>query len=265
MDKITDQNYLREQQYRTSTKLADRINIHLQFSTNPYSWQRWVFDQLILKTEIRVLEVGCGRGDLWQGNRDRFPVSGSITLGDLSWGMVKEASRTLKGVSKISYLSLDLQRIPYQDDSFDIVIANHMLYHVPDLTIGLEEISRVLKPEGRLYATTIGLNHMRELGELIRLFRPEHPHRRTQSMSFVLENATEVLKETFKSAEVRLFEGDLLVTEVKPLMDYILSSWHLFEDEKGKVSDLETYLKDLMKKDGHFFITKSQGIAIANN
>ena len=64
---------------------------------------------------------------------------------------------------RFTFEKIDAQSIPYRTDSFDAVIANHMLYHIPDLGKTLSEIRRVLKPEGHLYATTVGLNHMAEL------------------------------------------------------------------------------------------------------
>ena len=58
---------------------------------------------------------------------------------------------------------MDAQDIPFEDDTFGCVVANHMLYHVPDLDKGLAEIRRVLKPGGKLYAATNGEAHMLEL------------------------------------------------------------------------------------------------------
>ena len=58
---------------------------------------------------------------------------------------------------------VDAQLIPYEKHTFNVVIANYMLYHVPDLAKALSEIRRVLQPKGRLYATTVGLNQMAEL------------------------------------------------------------------------------------------------------
>jgi ubiquinone/menaquinone biosynthesis C-methylase UbiE len=56
--------------------------------------------------------------------------------------------------------------IPYEDNSWDIVIANLMLYHIPDREKAIHEISRVLKPHGALYASTFGLDNMKELNKI---------------------------------------------------------------------------------------------------
>ena len=47
-------------QYRTDQNLKARIELHASFSTNPYPWQRWVFDHLAIPKRARVLELGCG-------------------------------------------------------------------------------------------------------------------------------------------------------------------------------------------------------------
>lgn len=51
---------------------------------------------------------------------------------------------------------IDITDIPFEDGSFDFAIANHMLYHVPDLDKAIGEVHRVLKPDGVFYATTTG-------------------------------------------------------------------------------------------------------------
>ena len=65
---FTNQKHLRTKQYRDSGNLKARIALHSRFSTNPYGWFRWVFDHLDLPPQNRLLELGCGAGDLWVEN-----------------------------------------------------------------------------------------------------------------------------------------------------------------------------------------------------
>ena len=71
-----DQEYLK-QEYRDATNLNARIRLHQRFSLNPYGWLRWVFDQLDLPSECRILELGCGPGNLWLENLDGFLRAGT--------------------------------------------------------------------------------------------------------------------------------------------------------------------------------------------
>jgi len=70
---FTDAKYLRDEQYRDDSNLRARIELHRRFSTEPEPWHRWVFDRLHFPAEAKILEVGCGPGELWLQNADRVP------------------------------------------------------------------------------------------------------------------------------------------------------------------------------------------------
>ncbi|HLE89846.1 MAG TPA: class I SAM-dependent methyltransferase, partial [Anaerolineales bacterium] len=170
MSKFTDQQYLKTDQYRDSTNLEARVVIHQRFSTNSYGWFKWVFDTLAkLPGNARILELGCGHALLWKENVNRIPAEWNITLSDLSSGMLDAAWRNLVVTGRaFKFEEIDAQSIPYGDETFDAVVANHMLYHVPDRPKAIAEVHRVLKPGGRLIATTIGYGHLKELNEWLR-------------------------------------------------------------------------------------------------
>ena len=114
--------------------------------------------------------------------------------------------------------------MPFDDGSFDVVMANHMLYHAKDVNQAVAEISRVLTPEGTLYATTNGLNHMRQLGEWLAGSGLETVSLlREHSRSFGVENGPEILGLRFSDVEYYPREDYLSVTEVQPILDYVSS------------------------------------------
>ncbi len=85
MPDINDQDYLLNNQYRDAANLDARVRLHQMYSTNPYNWHRWCFDQLDLPPDARVLELGCGPGYLWRENPDRIPPGGDhLSLGFFS-------------------------------------------------------------------------------------------------------------------------------------------------------------------------------------
>ena len=138
------------QQYRTDANLNARIDLHRRFTANSYPWHRWVFDHLAPPAAACVLELGCGPGDLWRENADRIPAGWDNTLTDFSEGMVAAAQRNLAEIGRVfAFRQADAQDLPFEAAAFDTVIANHMLYHVPDRR-ALAEIRRVLKPGGVL-------------------------------------------------------------------------------------------------------------------
>ena len=91
MANYSNPDYLHKQ-YGDLSNLDARVALHARFSTSPIDWQRWVFDQLDLPAEARVLELGSGPGWLWRGNVERIPAGWTVTLSDFSPGMVETAA-----------------------------------------------------------------------------------------------------------------------------------------------------------------------------
>jgi ubiquinone/menaquinone biosynthesis C-methylase UbiE len=174
----------------------------------------------------RVLELGCGPGYLWAANQDRLPQGVQLTLTDFSGGMVEEAHTRLAGRDGVSFKVVDAQSIPYDDQHFDVVIANHMLYHVPDRDRALSEIRRVLtQPGGRFFASTVGEAHMQELKQLVARFDPSiQLMSNWQTRGFNLQTGGAQLARFFPSIALRRYEDELVITEVEPLVAFVLSS-----------------------------------------
>jgi ubiquinone/menaquinone biosynthesis C-methylase UbiE len=85
-----------------------------------------------------VLEVGCGSGQLWLVNHHRLPAGWHVILSDLSTGMLATAHRQLSPYGHdLRFVVHDAQALPFAAHSFDAIIANHMLYHVPGEGQGL--------------------------------------------------------------------------------------------------------------------------------
>src|SRR6266581_3620226 len=122
---FSEQHYLLTDQYNNAQKLKARIQLHIRFGTNTYPWQRWVFDQFKIPPQARVLEIGCGPGELWRRNLERIPEQWEITLSDFSAGMLQEARQNLDNSGRdFTFEVFDVQSIPYEDARFDAVIAN---------------------------------------------------------------------------------------------------------------------------------------------
>src|SRR5262245_12594170 len=147
MARIDDPAYLRSEQYRTAENLQARMQFHARFGARGSDWHAWVFDRLRLPSECRVLEIGCGTGALWQENATRIPEGWEILLSDLSPGMLEQSRLNLRDAARSFWtVAADAQALPCPDAAFDAVLANHMLYHVPDRPQALAEIRRVLRP-----------------------------------------------------------------------------------------------------------------------
>lgn len=250
------------EQYRTSSNLEARIRLHERFSTNKYGWHRWVFDQLELPRPARVLELGCGVGKLWLENSDRLPQDWDVTLSDFSEGMLQKTRENLAGSGReFAFRVIDAVRIPSEPEQFDAVVANHMLYYVDDKPRAFSEMRRVLRRSGRVYATTNGKKHMRELVDLIEAFDASIPFVERTIASFVLENGAAQAAAWFGDVEVRRYPDTLAVTDENALLDYILSASTVFNLPGQRTADLAQFVKERFASQGGVFtITKDAGI-----
>ena len=249
------------QQYRNAANLNARIRLHLDFSTNQYGWQRWLFDQFDFPLRPRVLELGCGAGNLWLDNLERIPHAAEIILSDFSPGMLAQAQDNLsRQTSGFQFRVIDAQAIPFEAQRFDVVIANHMLYHVPDKCQALREITRVLKPGGRFYASTVGLRHLKELGELIERFDARLIESdKLSTDSFTLENGAALLGEYFDEVTLQRYPDALIVTDASLLFDYILSGLeNLTSEQQAALAGFVG--QELQANQGKYYITKDSGV-----
>ena len=263
-------NTLKHHQYANSAKFNARIQLHAQCSTNKYPWPLWVFDQFEKKPNLKILELGCGTGLLWQVNGPRIPGDWEITVSDFSEGMLQQTRQNLQSLrNQFHYALIDAETIPFSDEPFDIVIANHMLYHVPNLNQALFEIGRVLKPDGTLYASTIGANNMREMKQLLYQFLQNHSYEEalgSVETKFSLDNGKDILKSYFQDIRIIGYENSLSITEPKLLVDYILSCNGLKPGvevlPEYRTKEFLGYVENLMNVNGQILITTESGMFI---
>ena len=158
---INDSNAVKEQ-YSSSGNLSTRISIHDKYSTNKTGFGNWIFSNYDIRDGMKVLELGCGTGSMWKGHEDAIRRCGELVLSDFSEAMVEKAKETIGEYPNVTYKQIDIMDIPFEDDAFDVVIANMMLYHVPDISRGLKEVRRVLKADGSFYCATFGIHGIME-------------------------------------------------------------------------------------------------------
>jgi ubiquinone/menaquinone biosynthesis C-methylase UbiE len=121
----------------------DAVEQHRYHDYAPWMPAVMGFDQFPGK---RLLEVGCGMGtDLLQ-----FARGGAICTGvDLTPRSIEITRHRFEVYNQPgSFLITDGERLPFADESFDVVYSNGVLHHTPDTVGAIREIYRVLKPGG---------------------------------------------------------------------------------------------------------------------
>lgn len=258
--RIDDPVYLLGDQYRNGDNLSARVELHRRFSTNREAWFRWIFDRLSVPPVADILEVGCGTGALWLENHARIPAGWRVVLSDFSPGMLREARGRLSGAGFAPWWCVaDAQALPFPDATFDAVVANHMLYHVPDRARALAEIRRVLRPGGLLLAATAGRENLRELNELAARFAPGTALD-DAAARFGLENGAAQLRPWFADVTCEDFPNALAITEVEPVVAYLLSAPTAASLDSTRLVALRDELEGIIAREGAFRVTKTTGL-----
>jgi len=253
---LSDRTQVQEQ-YKTAANLNTRISIHAKYSVNKQGFGNWIFAQYRLRENDRILELGCGNGSMWSDHA--LPEGAELILTDFSEGMLDSARANVGVRDGISFRQADIQQIPYADESFDTVIANMMLYHVPDLAKALSEVRRVLKPGGLFYCATSGTNG---ITEYVQGLLTDYGIRQGTGLSFTLQNGEHILKEYFSEAELRRYEDRLEVTETGDLVDYILSLKGMADFRAVPPEELYRIL-DEQKENGVIRVPKDYGMFVS--
>ena len=209
-----------EAQYKTSKNLSTRISIHEKYSTNKQPFGSWIAEHYEICPGFQILELGCGTGDMWKDKLELLPKDSHLILSDFSSGMLEKARENVGIHSQVTYRVVDIQQIPYPDQSFDVVIANMMLYHVPDLHRGLSEVRRVLKPGGKFYCATYGEHGIMEfINETLR----DQGIYGEIGKTFTLQNGGDILQQHFDWVQMDTREDALEITDISDFVDYVMS------------------------------------------
>ena len=251
-------------QYRNSTNISARIRLHRLFSSNKQGWFPWIYEQCQITEGMKILELGCGNGRLWIENKAKLPADCEIILSDISEGMIRDVRReqSLQD-DRFSFATFDCHAIPYEDASFDLVIANHVLFYCKDVDRVCSEVGRVLKPGGRFVCGTYGVAHMQEVSRLVTQF----DDRITLSGEnlyehFGKENGAQALAPYFAEVDWQQYEDALIVTQAEPLIEYVLSchgnqNQYILE----KYNKFRKYVEGQIRNG--YTITKDAGIFIS--
>ena len=244
-------------QYQNAANLNLRISIH-DYSTNKTGFGNWIVSHYEIGSGFRILELGCGTGSMWKDHMHLLNNNSRLVLTDFSSGMLESCKENLGFRNELTYEVVDIQNIPYPDHSFDAVIANMMLYHVPNLDQGLSEVRRVLKPGCKFYCATYGEHG---ISEYVASLLHEQGIRDRLNTAFTLQNGADSLLRHF--AEVRRFdyEDALEIPNAEAFANYVLSLTSLDNIANLDYSALVSMLQTRMDH-GILHVPKEYGMYI---
>jgi ubiquinone/menaquinone biosynthesis C-methylase UbiE len=262
---------MNDTQYTTPKNLNARALLHSKYRTNKYPWHSWLFDQYTFADDARIIEFGCGTGDLWFHNRDRIGTGWKITLTDSSEGMLRAAREKLqKDFSNIQFRIENLDTCIPEIKQYSHCIANHMLYHTADRSRALSNIYISLKDGGCLYASTVSENNMREMRDIVTAFTGNRNFEKVNSSiigSFSLENGFEQIQKYFSEITKAEYEDSLDVTDADDFVNYVISCNDLNPAieviKQNRIEAFRKYVNEIIKTEGRIHISKKSGTFIA--
>lgn len=262
-----------QQQYATDESLRIRQEIHDKFTVPKTNYVEWVINTMSWRGDESVLDVGCGAGTYY------LPLMQS--WGELQYfGLDFSAGMLLKHPGTNKVIQAQANHLPYPDNSFDVVMANHMIYHLQDIDAALVEFRRVLKPGGVLMAATNSVQTMPELQVLMRraillLSRGGSSHISTPqptSHLFALENGTRQLARHFYAVVRHDLPSKLVFQEVEPIMRYLESMRDMREAQlpddvvwDDVMMIMRQQITHLVNHLGEMAVNKLSGVLIASD
>jgi len=237
LDPQTYRKTLLEQAFADEKALQVRKRTHELYSLPYVDLPNWVLGCHRWRGDEKVLDIGSGPGTYTAETLNRLHAPAQYIAGDFSLGMLKALRRNLGNVA-VSAGAMDVVALPFADNTFDVVLANHMLYHVPHLEPAVQEIKRVLKkPGGVLIASTSSEYTMPEFTTLmqraVRLLRRNTPQDAADfafKSEFSLEHGTLVLARSFPSVARFDIPNAFIFHEAQPVIDYIESCRPFYEN-----------------------------------
>ncbi len=228
------------------------------------SFPHWALDLVPLHANGQYLDAGAGWGRFTWAMVDDYDIGlNQIIASDYSTGMLRTARAEAVGRGhRLNVCTADIAALPIQSRRFDGVLANHVLYHVTDLALGIDELARVLNRDGWLLATTnsdrvrvplIEL-HYRALDALGIVYTPEPPS------PFSMDNGAVLLQVSFRNVQVHIYEDEVIYADADQLAStYVnMGRYHnvmASDNEKLDVKDglLPTFKQlaaDLIRQEG---------------
>ena len=258
---ITGADQSLKTQYLNSTNVAARIRLHSEYSVNQEGWFPWLYRMSEIQDGMNILEIGCGNGALWLENMNYIPPHVHITLSDISDGMLRDAKNSIND-ERFSFSCFNAENIPFEDESFDVVYANHMLFYCENIDLVLKECHRVLKKSGKLICSTYSKRHMKEITELVQEFDKDIVLSSDVLYErFGLDNGNNILNRYFDSVECIRYEDSIEISDSEPLINYIVSCHgnqnRILIDHYREFRD---FVADKVKNGFH--ITKDAGIFV---
>ena len=252
-------------QYASDRNLRARLRLW-EAQEPRFDLYGWVLGLADIGAGDAVIDVGCGNG----AYLPQVTALGGLPVGvDLSAGM-------LRAVTHRPVVAASAEHLPFRGATFDIALAPHMLYHVDDRPRAIDELRRVLRPDGVLVAVTNGAQHMAALRDLVetaaRRADRDWVMSRMSTEAFSLENGSDQLATAFDEIRLVLPPNPVTVRIVDPevVADYVASVADFYESGISQpwteiVTEVRDRVAAIVAERGFFEVTGVTGAFVCRS
>lgn len=249
-----DREYVRYQ-YADDEKLKIRKETHERYSEGT-GFQQWVLGHVAARPGQSLLDLGSGTGE------DYHPLLEGVDIVamDLSLGMLAKVRVSRR-------VNADAQALPFGDRTFDRVMANHMLYHVPDKVAALREMRRVVRAGGRVVITANSRHSYRNLWDIRNAAVAELGLKEYYGVGywFALEDV-ELVASVFPEVRVEEARDAFVFPSADPVFRYLATgpaSVETEEQQQRLFALMRPRIEAIISHEGVFRVPKTAGCFIA--
>ena len=264
-----------KRQYATDKLSRDIVAMREKYAVPRIDFPLWAMNGLVWRGGEKVVDAGCGFGQYYEPLRERVPNVDYYGV-DLFPGVLATHPAFASGRLSVG----DVTSLPYPSGTFDVVMANHMLYHVQEIDDAIREIRRVLKPDGVLMATTHSVQTMPELRVLLRraviILTQQPPSAVRAPLAatdlFGLENGTRMLARHFYAVSRFEIPSTMIFTTLDPFLSYLYAMRDMLElylppdvSWDSVIDVLREQVTQLIHQWGEVPISRLAGVLVASD
>lgn len=210
----------------TSRRADECLKLIKKHIDDPGAWMKWVFDQGNLKEGYKILDAGCGFGNLWRYNENRLPVDLDVTLVDYHNTNADELEKYVADKPQFKFLWGDMNELELGAD-YQIIFANHVIGYMESPKDTYGKLKSCLAMEGKLITTWAGLNDREQVANLFCSYFPKE-ERKLQDFLIekkqTIKDRERVLNEVFDHVELRKYPFVLAVSTKEGMLEH-LARW----------------------------------------